>query len=58
MYYIPPPTWPRIAREARKMRKLAESLSDPKEKHEAEIKAYVLEKQAEEQKKKLDKQRC
>jgi hypothetical protein len=50
MHYIPPPTWPRIAREARAMRKLAESLSNAEERRKAEVEAEVLMRRAKKQK--------
>jgi len=43
MHHIPPPTWPDILRKAREMRKIAESLTDPKAKREAEIETLILE---------------
>ncbi|MGA7329682.1 MAG: hypothetical protein WBX25_35680 [Rhodomicrobium sp.] len=50
MHFIPPPTWPEFAKEARKMRKFAASLLNPEERQKAEYEALKLELKAQKQK--------
>ena len=50
MHFIPPPTWPKFAKEARKMRKFAASLLNPEQRAKAEYEARMLELKAEKQK--------
>jgi hypothetical protein len=46
MHHIPPPTWPKIAMQAYKMRNLAETSTNSEEREQAEQAAFTLEERA------------
>jgi hypothetical protein len=46
MHHPPPPTWPKIAMQAHKMRNLAETSTNSEEREQAEQAAFTLKEQA------------